>query len=136
MKDLSYKLIKNGLKALAENEDVYFKKNLVQSLSIKLNTAINSALNESYQKLLYKKENLPELKETKIFIDAIQSKQKLILKDNSIINITENDAKNLTLLFENLNAKNKKEMVKTIFDSSINYNNHLNLANKVKGLFK
>lgn len=136
MEDISNKLIKNGIQALIEDEELYFKNNLIHSLSIKLNTAISQILNETYQNLLYKQENLNEFLETKLFIDVLNTKQKILLKDNSIINITENDARSLTLLFENLNTKNKETMVKSIFNSSLQFNQHLNLANKVKGLFK
>ena len=51
MTDISYKLLKNGIQALLEREEDYFKKNIVQSLSIKLNDAISGVLEETNKNL-------------------------------------------------------------------------------------
>jgi len=136
MNDISYKLIKNGINALLEEEDNYFKKNLVQSLSIKLNEAITHSLNESYRKILFKEESLPKTKDLEVFVSLLENPSKIQLKDSSIINIDENEIKALKELFDNLNVKNKKLMTENLFTSINSFNNHLDFYYKAKGLFR
>jgi hypothetical protein len=136
MEDLSYKLIKNGIQALVEEEEQYFKKNIVQSLSIKLNDAISDVLTETNKNLFYKHSSLADSPELKTFLSVISKPEKIQLKDNSIINITENEIQLLKGLFENLNTENKKKMIESVFSSPGVFNQHIEFYKKSKGLFR
>lgn len=136
MNDISYKLLKNGIQALLEQEEEYFRKNVVQSLSIKLNDAISDVLTETNKNLFLIDKSLPNSKELQTFLTILEKKEKIQLKDMSIINITENDANALKELFENLNTNNKQKMVETVFDSPTILKQHIEFYNTAKGLFR
>ena len=136
MNDISYKLIKNGLQALTEQEDGYFKKNIVQSLSIKLNRAIKDVYGETKKNLMLKEELSKSTKELNAFLTILEKKEKIQLKNNSIINITDNDADALKELFEHLNPDNRQKMVESVFNSVASFRQHVEFYQKAKGLFK
>ena len=136
MTDISHKLIKNGINALLEDNEPYFKKNLVQSLSIKLNNALSDVIDESHKNLFYKQEVNESTKELKVFLNIMESPGKIQLKDGSIINITEFEVKALKELFDNLGKKSKKLMTENVFNSSNSLKQHLDFYQKSKGLFK
>ena len=136
MNNISRKLLKNGIQALLEQKETYFKKNVIKSLSIKLNDAITDVLTETNKNLLHSSKSLKNSKELQTFLTILEKKEKIILKDNSIINITENEAYALKELFEHLNTKNRQKMIETVFDSSNNYNQHIEFYNNAKGMFR
>jgi hypothetical protein len=136
MNNISRKLLKNGIQALLEQKETYFKKNVIKSLSIKLNDAITDVLTETNKNLLHSSKSLKNSKELQTFLTILEKKEKIILKDNSIINITENEACALKELFEHLNTKNRQKMIETVFDSSNNYNQHIEFYNNAKGMFR
>jgi hypothetical protein len=136
MNDISYKLIKNGLQALAEEEETYFKKNIVQSLSIKLNNAIKDVYTESKKGLMLKEEKTKNTKELQTFLKILDNREKIRLKNDSIININENDVSALKELFEHLNAENRQKMVESVFNSAASLRQHIEFYQKAKGLFK
>jgi len=136
MNNISRKLLKNGIQALLEQKETYFKKNVIKSLSIKLNNAISDVLTETNKNLLYSSKSLKNSKELQTFLTILEKKEKIILKDNSIINITENEAYALKELFEHLNTENRQKMIETVFDSSNNYNQHIEFYNNAKGMFR
>jgi len=136
MTDISHKLIKNGINALLEDNEPYFKKNLVQSLSIKLNNALSDVIDESYKNLFYTQEVNKSTKDLKVFLEVLESPGKIQLKDGSIINITEFEVKALKELFDNLGQKSKKLMTENVFDSSNSLKQHLDFYQKSKGLFR
>jgi hypothetical protein len=136
MTDISHKLIKNGINALLEDNEPYFKKNLVQSLSIKLNNALSDVIDESYKNLFYTQEVNKSTKDLKVFLEVLESPGKIQLKDGSIINITEFEVKALKELFDNLGKKSKKLMTENVFNSSNSLKQHLDFYQKSKGLFK
>jgi len=136
MNNISRKLLKNGIQALLEQKETYFKKNVIKSLSIKLNDAISDVLTETNKNLLYSSKSLKNSKELQTFLTILEKKEKIILKDNSIINITENEACALKELFEHLNTENRQKMIETVFDSSNNYNQHIDFYNNAKGMFR
>jgi len=136
MNNISRKLLKNGIQALLEQKETYFKKNVIKSLSIKLNDAISDVLTETNKNLLYSSKSLKNSKELQTFLTILEKKEKIILKDNSIINITENEACALKELFEHLNTENRQKMIETVFDSSNNYNQHIEFYNNAKGMFR
>lgn len=136
MTDISYKLLKNGIQALLEREEDYFKKNIVQSLSIKLNDAISNVLEETNKNLFLTHESIEDSKDLQYFLNILENKDKVQLKDGSIINITENDTKSLKRLFDNLNTESRKQMITSIFQSSNNFKQHIDFYNTAKGLFR
>jgi len=136
MNNISRKLLKNGIQALLEQKETYFKKNIIKSLSIKLNDAITDVLTETNKNLLHSSKSLKNSKELQTFLTILEKKEKIILKDNSIINITENEAYALKELFEHLNTENRQKMIETVFDSSNNYNQHIEFYNNAKGMFR
>jgi hypothetical protein len=136
MNNISRKLLKNGIQALLEQKETYFKKNVIKSLSIKLNDAITNVLTETNKNLLHSSKSLKNSKELQTFLTILEKKEKIILKDNSIINITENEAYALKELFEHLNTENRQKMIETVFDSSNNYNQHIEFYNNAKGMFR
>ena len=136
MNNISHKLLKNGIQALLEQKETYFKKNVIKSLSIKLNDAITDVLTETNKNLLNSSKSLKNSKELQTFLTILEKKEKIILKDNSIINITENEAYALKELFEHLNTENRQKMIETVFDSSNNYNQHIEFYNNAKGMFR
>lgn len=136
MNNISRKLLKNGIHALLEQKETYFKKNVIKSLSIKLNDAITDVLTETNKNLLNSSKSLKNSKELQTFLTILEKKEKIILKDNSIINITENEAYALKELFEHLNTENRQKMIETVFDSSNNYNQHIEFYNNAKGMFR
>lgn len=136
MNNISRKLLKNGINALLEQKETYFKKNVIKSLSIKLNDAITDVLTETNKNLLHSSKSLKNSKELQTFLTILEKKEKIILKDNSIINITENEAYALKELFEHLNTENRQKMIETVFDSSNNYNQHIEFYNNAKGMFR
>lgn len=136
MNNISRKLLKNGIQALLEQKETYFKKNVIKSLSIKLNNAITDVLTETNKNLLHSSKSLKNSKELQTFLTILEKKEKIILKDNSIINITENEAYALKELFEHLNTENRQKMIETVFDSSNIYNQHIEFYNNAKGMFR
>jgi hypothetical protein len=136
MTDISYKLLKNGIQALLEREEDYFKKNIVQSLSIKLNDAISGVLEETNKNLFLTHESIGDSTDLQYFLNILENKDKVQLKDGSIINITENDTKSLKRLFDNLNTESRKQMITSIFESSSNFKQHIDFYNTAKGLFR
>jgi len=136
MNNISRKLLKNGIQALLEQKETYFKKNVIKSLSIKLNDAITDVLTETNKNLLHSSKSLKNSKELQTFLTILEKKEKIILKDNSIININENEAYALKELFEHLNTENRQKMIETVFDSSNNYNQHIEFYNNAKGMFR
>lgn len=136
MDNLSYKLIKNGIQALVEQEDQYFKKNIIQSLSIKLNDAISDVLAETRKNLFHKSSSIKPSAELETFLSLVEKSEKIQLKDNSIINITENEINALKRLFENLNTENKEKMIQSVFDNPASFKQHIKFYQKSKGLFR
>ena len=136
MNNISQKILKNGIQEKKKKKETYFKKNVIKSLSIKLNDAITDVLTETNKNLLHSSKSLKNSKELQTFLTILEKKEKIILKDNSIINITENEAYALKELFEHLNNENRQKMIETVFDSSNNYNQHIEFYNNAKGMFR
>lgn len=136
MENISSKLIKNGITALAEDEDVYFKKNILQSLSIKINNAINEVLFETRKNLFHQQQSIKPSPELETFLSLVESPAKIQLKDDNIINITETEIKALKGLFENLSTENKEKMINSVFNDYPSFKQHIEFYQKSKGLFR
>lgn len=120
---------------ISENED-YFKKNITDALAVKLNDCIFAVRQDVSNRLFEHTESTPETAEIVEFVSFVNSFQpgKFKFKDDSIINITENEVKGLTVLFESLNAANKLKMAQDIFNTSNTFKQHVDFAQRIKGL--
>jgi hypothetical protein len=59
---------------------------------------------------------------------------KVILKDNSVINITENEKELVKNLFESLNSENRKKMTQEIFNNTTTFKQHIKFAQETRKL--
>jgi uncharacterized protein YozE (UPF0346 family) len=125
-------LLKNGIKEMiSENED-HFKKNIEYALSLKLNDSIREVKNTVFENHTFTK-NSEELQE---FVKFTQEagEGKAIFQDGSLLNITEKQIELVKTLFECLNPKNRAHMVKEVLQSSAKFKQHVEFAEKIKGL--
>jgi CTP-dependent riboflavin kinase len=129
-------LLKNGIKEMiSENED-HFKKNIEYALSLKLNDSIREVKNTVSEKLFENHAFTKNSEELQEFIKFTQEagQGKAIFQDGSLLNITEKQIELVKSLFESLNAKNRTHMVKEVLQSSTKFKQHVNFAEKIKGL--
>jgi len=138
--NLNKNIIQSGINDLIEENEESFKQNLIYVLSNKLNETVNN-LEYDVKKILLKpkKEDTLVTEDIEQFIEFINSyenhkEHRLILKNKAVINITESEIMSLKILFECLNAKNRKKMAKSIFENAENLKTHVEFYNKVKGL--
>ena len=133
-------MLKSGIHSLIKKNEDKFKKSLIDVLSFKLNENIEYLNIQTQKKLLqstYKETNFNE--ELKNFIEFLESfdpnkPAKVKLKNDSLINITENELNEIKGLFDQLNPENRKKMVETIFESKANLDQHLEFYRKTKAL--
>lgn len=123
-----------------ENEEA-FKKSLIDALSFKLNDALSSIEESFKEKLLFSDETTELSEDLKYFLNFVENydsktKNKLKLKNESIINITESEISSIKHLFNELNAENRQLMVEKILNSPSGLKNTLKFYNKAKGLLK
>jgi CTP-dependent riboflavin kinase len=129
-------LLKNGIKEMiSENED-HFKKNIEYALSLKLNDSIREVKNTVSEKLFENHTFTKNSEELQEFLKFAQEagEGKAIFQDGSLLNITEKQIELVKSLFESLNAKNRAHMVKEVLQSSTKFKQHVNFAEKIKGL--
>lgn len=138
--NLNKNIISQGIRNLVEDNDILFKQNLIYVLSNKLNDCIQDISKNCQKNLLNPKEQNTNITENiNQFIGFIESHKdhkndRLILKDNCVINIKESEIKNLKMLFENLNTKNREKMSEKIFKNAENLKNHIKFYGQVKEL--
>jgi hypothetical protein len=131
-------LLKNGITGLAQLEEDYFKKNVLDALSLKLNEELKYVYETSSKDLLNSQQNTsntPELREFVNFVETFKP-GKYIFKNNSVLNIDEREIKILKELFDLLSDKSRKIMTEQIFKDSESFKNHIEFYNKAKGLLK
>lgn len=136
-------MLKNGFHYLLEENETQFKKSLIDVLSFKLNESVEY-LNFQFKKSLLKDlkfketENTPEMNTFINFLESYDSKNcsKIKLKNESLINITENEVKAIKSLFDTLNVKNRQKMAEDIFKDQQTFQEHLEFYNKTKVLSK
>lgn len=63
------------------------------------------------------------------------SNVKINFKNESILNISENDIQPIKRLFDNLNEENQKALARDLFKSPQNFKQTVEFAKQVKGLF-
>lgn len=140
---ISDMMLKNGFHYLLEENETQFKKSLIDVLSFKLNESVEY-LNFQFKKSLLKDlkfketENTPEMNTFINFLESYDSKNcsKIKLKNESLINITENEVKAIKSLFDTLNVKNRQKMAEDIFKDQQTFQEHLEFYNKTKVLSK
>lgn len=141
MKEISTLILENGIKALIYESEESFRKSIVNSLSLKLNDAINEAKYSTASSLLTKEESTKPSENLTNFINFIKNydsknNNKIKLKNESYINITENEFNSLVSLFNQLNTKNRELMLEEIFTSPTQIKKNIEFFNKAKGLIK
>lgn len=119
----------------SENDEI-FKKNIQQSLAIKLNESISNVNKEVSKHLLETRTSTDKTLELNEFLDFIKNFRpgKHTLKDGSIINITESEKDSIKDLFESLNTENRKRMIQEIFESGSFFKEHVEFAQQSRKL--
>jgi hypothetical protein len=142
MNETSVVLLKKSFENLIQNNDEEFKKFLNNALTTKLNENIKY-LKVHTQKKLFEPvfKFTPKSEEIKNFVKFLESydpsnPSKIKLKNESVINITEKELKDIKILFDQLSPKNRTLMVESIFESKANLDQHLEFCQKVKVLQK
>jgi hypothetical protein len=134
--NLSKILLTNGIKEMiSENED-HFKQNIEQTLAIKLNDCIQEAKSTVCEKLFDKEDMTPSSEELLEFVRFMSeaSEGKIIFQDGTMLNIKEQEIKEIKELFESLNSTNRLKMAQEVLKNSLNFKQHLEFAEKIKGL--
>lgn len=138
MKSLTSIILANGIKSLMQENDLAFKKSLVNSLSLKLNESIKE-VKTSFSNNILKEKNCPkESDNLKYFAEFVENydsstNSKLKLKNNTMININESEFKALKELFDALNLRNRSVFVETILESPQKLKQNLNFYREIKG---
>lgn len=133
-------IIQRGISDLIEKNDDLFKQNLMYALSFKLNESIEYTKIETQNKIFKSVPTTTEITEdVSIFLNFLntyksESTDKILLKNNDVINITESEIKSIQMLFEQLNPKNRQKMAETIFNDSETFKQHLNFYKETQEL--
>lgn len=138
MSTLIHSLLDNGIKELANLEEEYFKKNVLDALSLKLNESLKEVFVESSANMLVSRPNTKSTLELKQFIEFVENFKpgKFVFKNNSVLNIDESQIEDIKELFDLLSDKSRKIMTEEIFKDSTSFKNHIEFYNKAKGLLK
>jgi hypothetical protein len=142
VKDFQSLILKSGMQHLIQKNEPMFKKSLIDVLSFKLNENINFLTLQTNKSLLHSKYKSTELTENmKLFIEFLESydpktNTKLKLKNDSVINITEQEITEIKSLFNQLSPKNRQKMAETIFENKNSLDQHLEFYGKTKVLIK
>lgn len=133
-------LIKKGVEELIEDNQEFFKQNLIYALSMKMNESVEATRTDIQNKIFkpaFKETELTE--DVKNFINFLngyknEKTDKILLKNNSVININESEIKALQMLFEGLNPKNRQKMAETIFNDQETFKQHINFYKDTESL--
>jgi len=141
MKHPSTLILESGINDLIKENDSAFKKSLINSLSLKLNKAIKEVENEFKSKMLMSSDRYSLSDEIKEFVEFVENydpklKNKLKLKNGTLINISETDFDNLKEMFDTLNNKNRKIFVKEITESPAKLKSNLDFYKKAQRVLK
>lgn len=134
--NISRTLLKNGIKEMISENEEYFKQNIEQALAVKLNDSIFAVRQEVANRLFEETQDTKPSEQLQEFVNFVQNFKpgKFSFKDSSILNITEKEKELLKDLFENLNAKNRDQMLNEIFASSLNFKQHIEFAQQTRKL--
>lgn len=135
--NLSTIILKNGINSLIYESDDSFKKSLINSLSFKLNEAVKEVKKEFSSKILISKETIDVDKNVSIFLEFVENynsktNKTLKCKNGVTININENDLSKIKVLFDSLNSKNKKIMVKELLEDQAGLKKTLEFYDRAK----
>lgn len=139
---LTERMLKSGFEYLIDENEDQFKKSLIDVLSFKLNESINYINFEVRKKLLSTPPKFtPNDENIKHFVNFLEqydpkNPSKIKLKNESVINITENELIAIKNLFDQLGPKNRLKMVEEVFESKKNLDEHVEFYNKTKALNK
>lgn len=129
-------LLKNGIKEIISENEEYFKQNIEQALAVKLNDSIFAVRQEVANRLFEETQDTKPSEQLQEFVNFIETFKpgKFSFKDGSVINITEKEKELVKDLFENLNAKNRDQMINEIFNSTLNFKQHIEFAQQTRKL--
>jgi hypothetical protein len=133
-------IIQRGISELVSRNDELFKQNLMYALSFKLNESIETTKIETQNKIFKSvpvSTNITE--DVAIFLNflnsyKIQPTDKILLKNNDVININESEIKSIQMLFEQLSPQNREKMAETIFNDTETFKQHLNFYKETQEL--
>lgn len=137
MMDLSTKILKNGIQNLLEDEDQAFKKSLSDCLSFKINEAINEVKENLNEKFFVNESVTEESDELKYFIEFVEKydsklNNKIKLKNQSYLSLTEGEFKDLVNLFDSLSSKNRQIMLEDILSTPHQLKSNINFYKNYK----
>lgn len=141
MNDISNIILKSGINSLIYESEEGFKKSLINSLSFKLNEALEGVHNTFASELMYENQNTEINEDIKILIKFFEnydpkSNNTLNLKNNTSINIQEQQVNNLKILFNSLNPKNRELMAKNILENGKGLKMNLEFYESAKKVIK
>jgi len=136
MKEISQVLLKRGINGLLHEDEEYFKHNVIDTITFKLNESLKEAKQEVQQKLLLSKSVTETNSNIQEFVNFVKNFEngKYTFKNGMNINISNKDIKNLINLFESLNPENRKKMAEKIFDTPEIFKEHLKFSEQAKGI--
>ena len=134
--NISRTLLKNGIKEMISENEEYFKQNIEQALAVKLNDSIFAVRQEVANRLFEETQDTKPSEQLEEFVNFVETFKpgKFSFKDGSVLNITEKEKELLKDLFENLNAKNRDQMLNEIFENSLNFKQHIEFAQQIRKL--
>ena len=134
--NISRTLLKNGIKEMISENEEYFKQNIEQALAVKLNDSIFAVRQEVANRLFEETQDTKASEQLEEFVNFVETFKpgKFSFKDGSVLNITEKEKELLKDLFENLNAKNRDQMLNEIFANSLNFKQHIEFAQQIRKL--
>jgi len=141
MNDLSNIILKSGIQSLIYESDEAFKKSLINALSFKLNEAIKEVQDTTCSGILKLEEKTEINEDINNFIEFVEnydpkSSNRLNFKNNTSINISEQDMEKLKVLFNFLNSDNRKTMTKTLFENAYGLKKTLNFYETAQKVIK
>lgn len=141
MNDLSTIILKSGLTSMLYEDEDIFKKSLVNCLSFKLNEALREASQTTTSTMLFKEEKTKVTSEIKTLVDFFENYNSktnfsLPLKNNTSINIQEQNVVKLKELFNSLNSQNREVMAKTLLENANGLKRTLNFYENAKRIIK
>ena len=139
MRDLSNIVLKNGIQSLIYESDDAFRKSLINTLSFKLNEAINEAKQTFAENLLVTKEETKNTKEIEYFANFVEnydpeSNYSLKLKNNNSINIKEQELEALKEMFNALNPENRQTMVSNLLKDEMGIRKTIAFYKQARGI--
>ena len=141
MKNPSTLILESGIKDLIKENDLAFKRSLINSLSLKLNESIKDIEKEFKSKMMLNIEQNVSSNQIKEFVEFVENydpklKNKLKLKNETLINISESDFNSLKKMFDTLNNKNREIFVGEITESPAKLKSNLEFYKKAQRILK